>query len=130
MAEVLELDCSICDGVFTAKRSHARYCSDACRNRSRRLRRAVNMPVKSAAMSVAEKEVEPLGTVVLPPRYFIAPEEGRADGKPLRPLSDEEYAVRLEAYLAQCVEGHEWHRWPAGLVSCLRCYSQLVAPDE
>ena len=125
MAEVLELDCVVCDRVFSAKRSDARFCGDACRKRASR----TNKRDTTAVPAEKESPSEPLGTVVPPPRHFIDPKAGRANRKPLR-LSDEEYAERLKSHLAQCVEGHEWHRWPAGLVSCLRCYSQLVAPDD
>ena len=71
--------------------------------------------------------IEDSGVVVPPARSIVAPEEGRANGKPLRPLSDEEYETRLEAFLAQCDDGHQWQRWPAGLVTCQRCCSRLEA---
>ena len=131
MIDVLELDCIVCGNVFLAKRAHARYCSDSCRKRSSRLRKRDetpakrdNMPVVPAAAMVVTEDA---GVVVPPARSIIAPEEGRASGKPLNPLSDEEYAVRLERHLAQCADGHDWHQWPAGLISCLRCYSRLEA---
>ena len=128
MAELLELDCVVCSRVFLAKRAHARFCSEACRSRSRRLGKPVRKPVvAAAAMAVTEDS----GVVVPPVRWIVVPEEGRADGKPLRPLTDEQYAVRLERHLARCVElGHEWRRWPAGLVECRRCTSRLVEAPE
>lgn len=128
MAELLELDCVVCGNVFLAKRAHARYCSDSCRKRSSRLRKRDETPAKRDNMPVAPPSFE--GIIVGPARHLVAPEEGRASGKPLNPLSDSAYSECLERHMAQCVEGHEWRRWPAGLVTCLRCYSRLEdAPD-
>ncbi len=127
MAELLELDCVVCDVVFKAKRSHARYCSEACRSRLRRSRKPVTKAVKKAVAQAAAMAVTEDSDVVVPPaRWIVAPEEGRAAGKPIRPLSDEQYQARLVRHLAGCIDGHEWQKWPAGLVSCRRCTSQLV----